>query len=166
MTTRNTERTREICRLYREGVKVPQIAARFGVLNPAIYKQLRAGGVLPPYRPSLRGGQGRPKGGGTPGYTAQRLARSAGAVAGREGRQPPPPGALVDRDPCSRCGTRGDLPCAHRPSSSGLSRADLLAELVAEGATITEAGRAMGMAQQRASALWQRIVRQMGEQAV
>lgn len=45
-------RTPEMCRMYRARVPVADIAAHFGVKRPAVYKALRRGGVLAPYRPA------------------------------------------------------------------------------------------------------------------
>ncbi|MDZ7894190.1 MAG: hypothetical protein U5M50_04030 [Sphingobium sp.] len=41
-------------------------------------------------------------------------ARDGIVSAGAVGRDPVPESAPVDRDPCFRCGVRGDLGCKHR----------------------------------------------------
>lgn len=99
-----------MCEAYKRGEPVRVIAERFGVQNPAVYKALRRGGVLPPYQPRKHGGKGRPVGGGVKGYTEQRLKRSADAIARKEAKLPPlPTQQIVDRDPCFFCGARGDV---------------------------------------------------------
>jgi len=103
-----------MCDAYRRGVPVKEIAADFGVQNPAVWKALRRGGVLPPYTPSTTGTGGRPKGGGIPGYTDTRLAKSAAHIARIEASRPAIPDSRVDRDPCFMCGVRGDIGCIHR----------------------------------------------------
>jgi hypothetical protein len=113
-----SERTSEMCALFSAGMKAKRIAELFGVQTPAVYKALRTGGVLPPYARRLPGGPGRPAGGGEPGYTANRLKRSADFIAEREAREPLRPDVVpIDRDPCFYCGARGDLGCKHRAAA-------------------------------------------------
>lgn len=110
-------RVRRICEAFiraieggeTKGAAVAQLAAQHDVQRPAIWKTLRAGGVVPPYKARDEGGQGRPIGGGTPGYTTKRRER---ALAVAEQRSQPNI-VFVDRDPCKLCGVRGDLGCAH-----------------------------------------------------
>lgn len=117
-------RTARMCKLYKAGVPVKEIAAEFGVQNPAVWKALRRGGVLPPYQPKTERGAGRPVGGGTAGYTAKRLEKSAAAIAEREARESQKASSVVrvfDREPCPMCGTRKDFGCKHFPHGSVLS---------------------------------------------
>lgn len=116
------ERTEEMCALYTAGLPVKQIAERFGVLNPAVWKALRRGGVVAPYRPRTPQGPGRPVGGGEPGYTASRLSRSVRAEHRREAGQPPVPSEITDRTPCLKCGVRGDIGCEHNPATGAQAR--------------------------------------------
>ncbi len=106
-------RTMRMCAAFKRGVPVKEIAETFGVLNPAVYKALRRGGVLPPYAKKDAGGPGRPIGGGTSGYTAARLTRSVAHISKQEARRPSADVPRVDRDPCFMCGTRADLGCKH-----------------------------------------------------
>jgi DNA-binding MarR family transcriptional regulator len=92
------------------GEAVSELAARYDVQRPAIWKRLRDGGLIAPYAPRQNGGKGRPLGGGTPGYTATRRERSKEHHEQLEARPLPP---RIDRDPCPRCGVRGDIGCAH-----------------------------------------------------
>ena len=114
MSAADTNRTSKMCSAYRLGIPVREIAIQFGVQNPAVWKALRRGGVLPPYQPAKAGKSGRPKGGGVVGYTENRLAKSAAYISAKEDRQPPrPEGDPVDRDPCFMCGVRADIGCKH-----------------------------------------------------
>lgn len=85
------ERTLRICDLWKRGCDAHQIAEIFGVQRPAVYKALRRGGLLPPYR------------------------------HGERRKSPPRPELpqsepnFTTRDPCPRCGIRRDLGCNHRP---------------------------------------------------
>lgn len=114
-----TARTRRICDLYREAIErgedegsvVGELAAMHDILRPAIWKALRSGGVLPPYRTKREGGDGRPLGGGVAGFTERRATASAGWKARREASMPEP----VFRDPCPMCEVRADIGCRHRP---------------------------------------------------
>lgn len=81
-----------MCALYGK-VPVREIARRFNVQSPAVFKALRAAGVLAPYR---RRGPGAMVRG--PRFEA------IGDV---------PESQYVSRDPCPRCGTRRDVGCAH-----------------------------------------------------
>jgi DNA-binding MarR family transcriptional regulator len=85
---------------------IEQLAAAEDVQRPAIWKRLRMGGVIPDYAPRKDHGRGRPVGGGRPGYTERRRQSSLEARS-----EPPRP--IVDRDPCPRCGVRGDIGCGH-----------------------------------------------------
>lgn len=42
-------RRETMCRMYREGMEVTEIACHFGVTNKAVLNALRLGGALPPY---------------------------------------------------------------------------------------------------------------------
>ena len=98
------ERTERTCEMYSAAVSdgesptdvVRKLAIAFGVTRPSIYKRLRSGNALPPYRTD------RPKHG----------PRSPRNEA-RERIEPP----KVHRDPCFLCGARGDVGCRHgRPA--------------------------------------------------
>lgn len=96
-----THATRSVCETFVRAIAagepqndiVRELANREGVQRPAIFRRLRTGGVLTPYKP------GKPKG--------RRNARFADVQP-----QLDLP-AAVDRDPCPRCGVRGDFGCAH-----------------------------------------------------
>jgi hypothetical protein len=75
------------------------LAAQDGVERRAIWKRLRTGGVLPADDTQV-------------GYKAAGLTR--------EHRDFVIGGVLVDRDPCPRCGVRGDIPCGHSRAPLGM----------------------------------------------
>ena len=128
MIVPDPNRTARMCAAYKAGMPVREIANKFEVQNPAVWKALRRGGVLPPYQPSVRGRGGRPKGGGVSGYTESRLKRSADSIAATEAREPPRPDLEpVDRDPCFMCGIRADIGCKHRAATG--NHADTLARM-------------------------------------
>ena len=87
-----------VCRLYRHAVAagedpsavVGMLAEMRGVQRPAIWRNLRAGGVLPPYGVGRARGT-KPRTRTTPNYEDA---------------------PRVHRDPCSRCGVRGDIGCS------------------------------------------------------
>lgn len=110
-------RTFQMCQHYRRGMPVADIAQKFGVQNPAVWKALRRGGILPQYQKQRAGGPGRPSGGGLAGYTERRLAKSAAAISARENNEPQRPLVIVDRTPCPRCGVRRDIGCTHQGSA-------------------------------------------------
>ena len=124
MGTADTDRTATICRRFVGGAEVEQLAQDFGVQRAAIYKQLRQGGALPPYQAS-----------DTKRAAARLRVKRATSVGARNGRTQPsqsaplgagkvvkgpdlPAAAPVRRDPCFRCGVRGDIGCAHQPLGS------------------------------------------------
>jgi hypothetical protein len=94
--------TRRTCEIYTKALAagederavVGYLATRFGVQKPAIYKRLRTGGALPPYR--------HPSGTG----------RNAAGIR-RERREFFVAPAIEPRDPCPRCGVRRDYGCKH-----------------------------------------------------
>jgi hypothetical protein len=90
-------RRERMCARWKAGVEVKLIAQEFGVQNPAIWRALRKAGLLPPYAPKVPGGPGKPR--------APKAVPEAGPAA---------PLVLVERNPCPRCGVRGDVGCAHR----------------------------------------------------
>lgn len=104
-------RTERICELYKKAVScgedgsdvVGYLAAMEGVQRPAIYKRLRQGGLLPPYPSDQRPRRYQPY--------IPRLERK---VVHRE--MPP----RVYRDPCPRCGARGDVECGHSKARLGM----------------------------------------------
>lgn len=124
MARQVTQRTIEICERYKRSLElgdpqsatVGELAAMFDVQRPAIWKALRNGGVIPPYTPRQDGGKGRPVGGGVPGYTAVRRQRSQDHREQQETKPLPP---RIDRDPCPRCGVRGDFGCSHSRAQLG-----------------------------------------------
>lgn len=73
------------------------LAVKHGVERSAIYNRLRRGGVLPPY--------------GTRHNLLARVMRKTEPLTAEE-----IPARRVYRDPCPRCGTRGDIPCGHNHS--------------------------------------------------
>lgn len=90
-------RAERMTAMWNCSVPVRDIAAEFGVKRPAVYKALRSTGAMPPY------GAAR--------------AEPASPPQRRGSRQPRlDPALIVSRDPCFRCGARGDLGCAHSPS--------------------------------------------------
>ena len=78
------------------------IAAQEGVERPAIWRRLRAGGVLKAYQP------GKPLG--------PRQKRPKREEAGAAHNDMP----RVYRDPCPRCGARGDYNCGHSKAPLGM----------------------------------------------
>jgi len=83
-------RGEEMTALWRQKVPVEQIARKFGVLRPAVYKALRRTGVLPPYEPT---------------GNVRQIVR---------GLQVSNPIIIPDRTPCFKCGVRADLGCKHQ----------------------------------------------------
>lgn len=89
------------CEAYRKAmaageditVFVGRLASTEGVQRPAIWRRLRAGGALPAYRSSGKK------------YPYKPLSK----YKPRQEVLPP----TVNRDPCPRCGVRGDIPCGH-----------------------------------------------------
>jgi hypothetical protein len=79
---------------------VGQLATWFDVQRPAIWKRLRRGGAVPAYK-TLQVRQKR---------------RTKSEVFQARAEAP-----RVDRDPCPRCGVRGDLPCKHNRTWLGTS---------------------------------------------
>lgn len=57
-------------------------------------------------------------------------------------------------------------PASRRSAGEIASQMDALAELVAEGASISAAGNQLGMSEAQTSSTWRAIVREMGAQAV
>jgi DNA-binding MarR family transcriptional regulator len=120
--------TRRMCEEFRRRIRlgedekqiVADLAAQHDVQRPAIWKRLRSGGIVAEYAPRREGGKGRPVGGGVPGYTAERRRKSHDHSEARAcvlaARQPP-----VDRDPCPRCGVRGDVGCGHSRAPLGMT---------------------------------------------
>lgn len=88
-------RRERIVGMFKNRVPVSEIASTMGVQNPAIYSALRRAGVLPPLKSR------------TP-HTV-RYTPSGGRKSARAMMAAP----RVARDPCPRCGTRGDIGCAH-----------------------------------------------------
>ena len=115
----HTPKTEAICAVYRTRVGagekerdvVRSLAVDYDVQRPAIWKQLRAGGVVPAYKPKVEGYSGRPKGGGTPGFTAKRTAASLAHSLKQPERI-----STISAGPaaCLRCGSR--FGCKHMPA--------------------------------------------------
>lgn len=84
--------------MFKRGADVGEIACRFSVQNPAVWKALRRIGLLPPY-------EKRPNGTGP---SSVKLRKPKVVTA-------PPP--RVDRDPCTYCGVRADVGCRHQRAS-------------------------------------------------
>lgn len=90
----------EIVSLYtRDGLEPKQIAERFGVNPPAIRARLKEAGVYAVDPKAVANGS---KGG------APKRKLSG------DNRIPTAHLVRVDRDPCTFCGVRGDVPCRHR----------------------------------------------------
>lgn len=93
-----TPKTIATCEAYRRAINagegtveaVSQLARMHNVNNPAIYKRLRSGGVLPPYRTA------RPR------------------VYNRAPEKPVNTPEPVNRDPCPYCNVRADIGCRHQ----------------------------------------------------
>jgi DNA-binding MarR family transcriptional regulator len=77
-------------------VAVALLAERYGTERSAIWRRLRSGGVLSPYRPKSKAGRRQPY-----------IPRSERHIPVRVLPSP------VRRDPCPRCGVRGDIGCKH-----------------------------------------------------
>lgn len=100
--------TEDTCAEYRRMIAaggdpaeiVTGLAAHYGVNRPAIWRRLRAGGVLPPYR--TRSG-------------IRRNRRPFSEINKEREAQP-----RVDRDPCPRCGVRRDVGCGHSQAPLGM----------------------------------------------
>lgn len=106
MVTRPGPRTWAMCARYNEGIAVKEIAVEFGVLNPAVWRALRRGGVLPPYGSAVdRDLRFGPK--LNERHEAQYRAYLAKQAAVEALRVP-------DREPCGFCGTRADVGCKHQ----------------------------------------------------
>jgi hypothetical protein len=94
--------TQSTCAIYSAAIAagenpsdvVGELASSAGVNRPAIWKRLRAGGIIPPYRNKLANTRATRR-------TNLQLAQAARGMA------------RVERDPCPRCGCRGDYPCGH-----------------------------------------------------
>lgn len=99
----NTRTGEEYLDLLRRGYEkrdaVLFLAARHGVVTSAIYNRLRRADVLPPYNPRRQMVR----------HSSGDLVADGEIIARR-----------VERDPCPRCGTRGDIRCGHR-RAPGLS---------------------------------------------
>lgn len=104
-----TGRVRSTCESFLRSIRsgdspstaVGQLAGTEGVNRPAIWQRLIRGGVKPSYN------EGAPSG-----------RKAAGIMRDREDRSDAPP--PVDRDPCPRCGIRGDLECSHNRAPIGM----------------------------------------------
>ena len=115
------ERTARMCACFKLGMPVQEIANTFGVQRPAVYRALITGGLKEPYKAREEGGSGRPIGGGQRGYTARRAAtRIQHAAAQVQARLAAEAAPRVHRDPCPRCGCRGDVDCGHSRAPLGM----------------------------------------------
>lgn len=106
MTKRQLASTRETCERYLKllaagidhGTAIERLAEAEGMKREGIRGRLRSGGALKPYASEL------------PGYVRASIRRGPMAVGKIVVTSQP-----VYRDPCSRCGARGDFDCGHRP---------------------------------------------------
>jgi hypothetical protein len=80
---------------------VSGLACFYQVNRPAIWKRLRMGGALPPYRTKVDIKRGR---------------RPRAELNADRASQP-----RVDRDPCQRCGVRHDIGCKHDRAPVGMT---------------------------------------------
>jgi len=104
---KDAEKTFQICQAYKhaidagedKGAVIGFLAQLHGVGRPAIWRQLRAGGVLPPYNQREEGGRG-PK---------RKMAH--GRVW--SGPKDIDPSQYVERTACEFCGVRTDIGCRH-----------------------------------------------------
>jgi hypothetical protein len=92
-----TKHRAEICQLYREGVDVADLSARYGVNRPAILRALHLGGA----REIQKAAGGRKRG--------RKAGRAIDPVVVAANSAP----IFVSRDPCPRCAIRADIGCAH-----------------------------------------------------
>jgi hypothetical protein len=113
--------------LFNDQVPVVAIAEKFGVQRAAVYRCLYRQGIvscdsrpgMPPAGTQLRKAanfnkrRDHAKGKGPTGITRH---RATGAAAFENA---PPP--IEPRDPCLRCGVRGDIGCKHRRAPLGWS---------------------------------------------
>jgi len=103
--------TRETCELYEAAIAAGEaqesvigyLATKYDVQRPAIWKRLRAGGLIPEYGCHV---DGKPVG-----RTAAGIRRAEPVI---------PLAPPVDRDPCPRCGTRHDIGCRHSRAPVGM----------------------------------------------
>lgn len=98
---------RRVCDAYLEAVArgknitttIAWLSEAEGVGRPAIWRRLRSGGALPPY--STR--------------TNKTARRTRSEIVIEKLFAP-----RVDRDPCPRCGVRGDIDCGHSKAPLGM----------------------------------------------
>jgi hypothetical protein len=103
------ELTARTCEMYSVAINageepsmvVGELASMYGVNRPAIWRRLRAGGVLPRYKTGHR----------------VRSKRHRTPTECEAARLDLP---RVDRDPCPRCGVRRDLGCEHNRAPVGM----------------------------------------------
>lgn len=89
-------RNEQIVRAAQAGATPAELASIYGVQPPAICKVLRRHGI------HLSTPRGSP--------AAKAPVRERRTMAEKREQAPAP----VDRDPCPRCGVRGDIGCSHR----------------------------------------------------
>jgi hypothetical protein len=90
-------RVQEMCSLFLKGASAADIASRYGVQSPAVWKALRRGGIIADY-------QAR--------NTSRRVASAPATPLATTAVQSAPV-VRVFRDPCPRCGVRPDVGCRH-----------------------------------------------------
>jgi hypothetical protein len=115
-----SDKIRRTCDLFSRAIAagedrsdvVGQLAAADGVERPAIWRRLRTGGVLPPYKTAR-----------TKEYSASYADKNRREIASAKLRaqlkaslEATP---RASRDPCPRCGTRGDVGCSHHRAELG-----------------------------------------------
>lgn len=106
------ELTRRTCEAYRRAIAagespsdvVAWIAKSDGVQRPAVWRRLRSGGVLPPYKSSEA-------------HRKRAKKRTQAEIVNDIDAALPP---AVDRDPCPRCGVRRDIGCSHSRAPIGM----------------------------------------------
>lgn len=114
---KDEEAKRRVCTAYTEALKrgknieqvIGWLAEIEEVGRPAIWKRLRAGGIVSPYKKG--GSGGRPR---APSILPRYKKQDSGNR--RMGSLPP----VVSRDPCPRCGVRGDIACGHSKAPLGM----------------------------------------------
>lgn len=94
------ERALAIAADYGRKMPIGMIAEKYDIQRPAVWKALRRAGVLAPYQPR-DGAAAKPK--PSPPQPIRKM--SPDDIARR----------VVSRDPCRRCGVRGDIGCIHQP---------------------------------------------------
>ena len=95
----------EALRLVKQGVPIDEVAGKFGVQRQTIYGIIRSKGVPTGVRAQMRNER---IAGETDRHVRERVFahRFSGDLADDR---------YVRRDPCPKCGVRGDIGCKHNP---------------------------------------------------